>query len=132
MGIQQSLNKQHNSDQTTKNGFGENSSFQLNKLRHQELKVFYAKESQVRNQAKQKQNRKSSHQSNKDLKVCSHDSGPLVYSPSDGNDQIEEDPQHHDVENYLFLTDSANQVVYKDKRRVKYIFEELKSPVVEK
>ena len=54
MGLQQSLNKQHNSDQTTKNGFGENSSFQLNKLRHQELKAFYAKESYARNQVNYK------------------------------------------------------------------------------
>ena len=36
------------------------------------------------------------------------------------------------MDNYLFLPDSANPVVYKDKRRVKYIFEELKSAVVEK
>ena len=55
--------------------------------------------------------------------MSSHDSGKL-YSSNGVNEQIEDDPEHHNSQKYVFLSESANPVVHLNKRRVKYIFEQ--------
>ena len=65
-----------------------------------------------------------SHKSNKDKKESSKSSKSSRSFNEEGNEYIEEDPQHHHQEQYNFLSEDANQIVHKDKRFVKYIFDQ--------
>ena len=53
-----------------------------------------------------------------------HDSGGSHSSNNGSNEKIEDDPEHHSSQKYVFLSESANPVIHLNKRRVKYIFEQ--------
>ena len=53
-----------------------------------------------------------------------HESGGSHSSNGRSNEKIEDDPEHHNSQNYVFLSESANPVIHLNKRRVKYIFEQ--------
>ena len=97
----------------------------MNKLRHQQLKAFYAQQ----HSNKQSQggasrfnllgynslhrNGQPSHQSNKDIKIGEKFSSDSLQNYT--SDLIEDDPDHNNSQEYLFLAESANPVLHKGK-----------------
>ena len=121
MGNAQQQSREMNKDQTNnfeKSGFGDKSSYSLNKIRHYQLKAYYASQTGQTLQEGKSKHIKAEHQIGHDDEIRHED------SHRESTCVVADEPEHQMTHDYLLLQGDANAKFQRHSTRKRYVFVE--------